>query len=54
MSMPNRARILTPFDGLDDDENLTMLVLCQLCQTIRKLTNHFLYLKTVLFAKQFF
>ena len=27
MSLPNRAGILTPVDGLDDGENVTMLVM---------------------------
>ena len=27
MSLPNRAGILTPIDGLDEGENVTMLVM---------------------------
>ena len=27
MSLPNRAGILTPIDGLDEGENITMLVM---------------------------
>ena len=27
MSLPNRAGILTPIDGLEDGENITMLVM---------------------------
>jgi len=27
MSLPNRAGILTPMDGLDEGENVTMLVM---------------------------